>query len=50
MTELEIENARYRHNAIVCRSCGAIVSTEELLSVMNMLGKIGEKLGVRFEN
>lgn len=48
MGEIKIANANFRHNAIVCSHCGAIVATEELMSVMHMLGKIAEKLGVRF--
>jgi hypothetical protein len=31
------------------RACGAVVGTEELISVMYMLDKIAAKLGVRFD-
>lgn len=49
MTELQVQNANYRHTAIVCSKCGAIVGTEECMSIMHMLDKIAEKLGVRFD-
>ncbi len=45
---VQIHNARYPHNAIVCASCGCVVGVEENLSITYMLGKIAEKLGVRF--
>ena len=44
--ELRVQGANYRHNAIVCQSCGCIVGTEEYLSTMNMLGKICDHLGI----
>jgi hypothetical protein len=47
--EIEILNAKFRHNVICCQSCGCVVATEELLSVMYMLGKIAEKLDVQFD-
>ena len=48
MKEMEIGNASYRHNVIICRSCGCIVGIEEIKSLMFMLIKIGEKLGLNF--
>ena len=48
MKDFEIRNANYRHSAICCSVCGAIVATEEAMSAMYMLRKIGEKLGVQF--
>ena len=45
-----MKGANFRHNAIICAMCGAIVSTEEHFSLTYMLGKIGEKLGVRFDS
>jgi len=48
MKEVKIDNASYRHNVIICRSCGSIVGTEEIKSLMFMLMKIGEKLGLHF--
>jgi len=46
MKEFSVKNASYRHNAIICASCGAIVSTEELISTMYTLGVIKENLGI----
>lgn len=48
--EIKIQNANYRHNAIVCTSCGCIVGMEEWLSIMHMLDKIGKQLGVSFSD
>lgn len=48
MTEIRIEKANWRHTAIICSHCGAVVGTEELMSIMHMLDKIGKKLGVSF--
>ena len=44
MGEIKIKNAAYRHNAIVCASCGCIVGLEEINSIMKMLSDIGDKL------
>ncbi|MFC1461125.1 hypothetical protein ACFLQR_01235 [Verrucomicrobiota bacterium] len=49
MNPLGIAGANFKHSAIVCSSCGCIVGTEELMSVMYMLSKIAKKLGVRFD-
>lgn len=46
MKEFVIKNANYRHYAIICSSCGTIVSTEELASTMKALERIKEKLGI----
>lgn len=48
MDELRIRNAKYQHHAIICAMCGCIVGTEEVMSLMYMLKKIAEKLGVQF--
>jgi hypothetical protein len=48
MVEVTIQNANYRHNAIACSNCGAVLAFEEVMSVMYMLGKIAERLGVQF--
>jgi len=48
MGEVKVSNANYRHNAIACASCGCVVGIEEAMSLMYMLSKIAEKLGVRF--
>jgi len=45
---IKIKNARFAHNAIVCAMCGCVVGIEEHLSMMYMLSKIAEKLGVDF--
>lgn len=46
--EIEIRNAAYVHNAIVCSACGCVVGLEEQRSVSYMLGKLAERLGVSF--
>lgn len=48
--EIAVQHANYRHNCINCQSCGAIVAVEERLSMTYMLGKLAEKLGVRFDS
>jgi len=48
--EVAVRGANFRHNAIICAMCGAVIGTEEYFSLTYMLGKIGEKLGVRFDS
>jgi predicted nucleic-acid-binding Zn-ribbon protein len=50
MKEINVEKAKYRHNAIICKNCGAILSIEQWTSEIYMLGKIAEKLGVRLDS
>jgi len=48
--EIVIRDARFRHHAVICAMCGAVVGVEEYLSLTYMLCKIGEKLGIRFDS
>jgi len=48
MGEIAIKNAAFKHNAIVCSSCGCIVGMEEIKSLMFMLGEICKKLDISY--
>lgn len=46
--ELKVRDSGFRLIAIQCSVCGAIVSVLDFLNIGSALGKIADKLGVRF--
>ena len=46
MKELNIRGANYRHLAVQCSTCGAVVGVTEIMNLGYALQKIGSKLGI----
>lgn len=45
--EIPIKGARYRHNAINCTACGAIIAVHEFFNVNANLAVIAQKFGIK---
>jgi Fe2+ or Zn2+ uptake regulation protein len=49
LKEIKIKDANFRHNAIICSSCGSVIAVEEFFNINARMDVMARKLGVKID-